>query len=434
MEIDASDQTRLSKTPTPPNKRQLALALLMVGAFCAGMGQTIVFSVVPPIARQIGLSDFLVGFIFSGSAALWVLTAPRWGRVSDQRGRKPMILIGMSGFVFSMLFFGLVWELGIAGVVRGWPLFVLLALTRAIYGAIGSAGPPSAQAYIADRTTKANRTAGMAGYSASFGIGSVLGPGFGAMVSVLSPAAPFFAMAVIGALMGGAVLFFLQESTPPKERQKPKRIHFYDKRIRAFLVIGFLFGLINAVPLQTIGFYFIDRLGFSLEVAPQMVGVGLMANAMASLFSQLVIVQRFKLPPKHLLRIAPILILCGHSLIFLSSQMGPVIFGLMLGGFGVGLGLPGYNAATSIAVEPEEQGGAIGLSHSMMAAGFIFSPMIAFSLYPIAPQLPYVFTVSLACVIALVAFTTESVRNAVPDEDGEIEEREDDAPASAPYR
>lgn len=427
--VDRDASPAIAATMTSPRARAVAIALLLAGAVCAGMGQTIVFSVLPPLAREIGLADIQVGIIFMISAFFWVTMGPRWGRASDGRARKPFILLGLIGFAISMAIFGAMIRFGVIGALSGAPLFAAMALARCLYGIFGSAGPPAAQAYIADRTSAADRTAGMAGFSAAFGLGAMLGPGFGAAAAAIGPVAPFFAMAALAALMSALVLGFLPERTPPAKRDRPRPVRLTDPRLRAFLVFGLVFGVINAIPIQTIGFYFIDVLGYSNEEAPQLVGVGLMGSAMASLFSQLVIVQRFRLAPRLLMRIAPGLMIAGHTLIWIAPFFGTVVFGMVIAGFGAGLAIPGFNAAASLAVRADEQGAAIGLANAAGASGFILSPLIGFSLYGLAPAAPFVFTGALAVALWIFALRSRSVSEARPSV-----EPVDAKPASAPYR
>lgn len=412
----------------PP--RRAAFALLLAGALCAGMGQTIVFSVLPPLAREMGLSNLQTGIIFMISASFWVFCGPYWGRASDRRGRKPFVILGLAGFALSTALFSGIIKLGLVGALSGAPLFLLLIASRSLYGLIGSAGPPAAQAYIADRTTKTQRTSGMAAFSASFGLGAMLGPGFGAAAAVFGAVAPFYAMAGLAFIMSVAVFFFLPENTGPTARDAQRKVKLNDPRVLAFLIYGLVFGVINAIPIQTIGFYFIDRLGYTTLEAPQVVGVGLMGAAMASLFSQLVIVQRFGVQPKLLMRTAPALIIAGHFLIWVAPALGTVIFGLVLAGFGAGLAVPAYNAAASLAVEPEEQGGAIGLAGAAGASGFIISPFVGMTLYGIAPQTPYLLTIVLSAGLLIFACLSKTIGAIGPGEPTTQDER----PASAPYR
>ncbi len=396
--------------PAPQGDRRFAIALLLTAVTCLGMGQTIVFAILPPLARSLGLADFQVAFIFMLSAIFWVLLSPRWGRLSDRLGRKPFILIGLSGFAISMMLFASAIRSGLAGAMSGAALYILIVATRSIYGVIGSATPSAAQGYIADRTTTKTRTAGMAGFSAAFGLGAMLGPGLGGAAAAIGPLAPLYA---IGALAGAMVIilyFFLPELTPPTERTSPSHIRLSDKRLRPFLLFGTVFGIINAVPIQTTAFYFIDVLGLDPKDAPQFAGIGLMAASMASLFSQLVLVQRFHIQPNILMRAAPALMLAGHLLIIFSNAFGPLVFGLFLSGFGAGMAIPGYSAAASLAVGPEEQGGAAGLANAAGASGFVLAPIAAFSLYAIAPQAPYVMTAMMAAGLFVFALRSRAIR------------------------
>jgi MFS family permease len=79
-----------------------AFAILFGVSVATAMGNTGMLSVLPAIGRQIGIPDALVAGIFSLSAVLWAITSPLWARQSDLRGRKPLILLGLTGFCVSM--------------------------------------------------------------------------------------------------------------------------------------------------------------------------------------------------------------------------------------------------------------------------------------------------------------------------------------------
>ena len=419
---------------TTATQRRIAIALLLVGAVCAGMGQTIVFSVLPPLAREIGLSNFQVGAIFAVSATAWVFTGPIWGRMSDHKGRKPFILVGMIGYALSMALFGGSIMLGLAGALSGLPLYVLLVAMRSIYGLVGSAGPPAAQAYIADRTSRHDRTAGIASFSAAFGFGAMLGPGFGAAASLLGRIVPFFAASALGFVMMLAVFAFLPERTGPTQRKHGKRVKLGDERLTSFLITALTFSVINAIPIQTIAFYFIDRLGYSTVEAPAYVSIGLTAGAMASLFAQLVIVQRLRLSPARLMRIAPALMIAGHLTILLSDHLWPVVLGMVASGLGSGMAFPAVTAAASLAVEPDEQGGAIGLAGAATASGFIVSPAIAFWLYAHTPQAPFILSTTLAMFLLAFVWRSRKVGAAIAPHADDVPEEATSEPAVAPYQ
>lgn len=413
---DAEGQTA-GAAPSSPARRRMSIMLLLVGAVCAGMGQTIVFSVVPPLARDIGLGNFEVGLIFAISATCWVICGPVWGRMSDRYGRKPFILLGMLGFAVSMTLFGGSMALGLAGALSGLPLYLLIVAMRAIYGLVGSAGPPAAQAYIADRTSRLDRTAGIASFSAAFGFGAMLGPAFGAAASLMGRFAPFFAAAALAFVMMIAVFAFLPERTGPTRREAALKVKVTDPRFFPFVIFALAVSIVNAVPIQTIAFYFIDRLGYSTADAPHFVSIGLTAGAFASLFAQLVVVQRMRASPARLMRAAPVFIVAGHLMILTSDQLWPVVIGMVANGFGAGMAFPAATAATSLAVLPEEQGAAIGVAGAAAASGFILSPLIAFTLYAQAPQAPFMLSSALGLALLVFAWRSRVVGAAIPGAD-----------------
>lgn len=403
------DRPALPPRATTPRERRFAIAVLLAGIVCVGMGQTVVFSVLPPLARELGLLDIQMAAVFGLSALFWVLMVPYWGRRSDAVGRKPLILTGLCGFVASTVLFAFSIGLGLAGAIGGFALYALIVATRSIYGVVGAATPPAAQAYIADRTPPERRAAGLSGFSAAFGIGAMLGPGLGGAVAVFGPLAPLYAVAALAAAATLAIFLVLPERTSPIPRAPRPRLRLADRRLRPFLIFGLAFGIINAVPIQTVGFYFIDILDLGAKQATQLVGVGLMAASAASLFAQLVLVQRFGLQPKTLLRAAPLAILAGHLLIVASREFAPLVFALMLSGFGAGLAIPGYSSAASLAVDAQEQGAAAGLSNSAGAFGFVLAPVIGFSLYSLTPQAPFAITASMAALLAVYAWASPAI-------------------------
>ena len=56
------------------------------------------FSVLPPLGRTMGLTEWQVGTVFALSGFLWFLMSPYWGRKSDVWGRKPVVLLGVAAY------------------------------------------------------------------------------------------------------------------------------------------------------------------------------------------------------------------------------------------------------------------------------------------------------------------------------------------------
>jgi MFS family permease len=178
------------------------------------------------------------------------------------------------------------------------------------------------------------------------------------------------------------------------------------------------------VPIQTVGYLFIDELHLKLIDAPQYTMIGLVASSLAALFAQLVIVQRFKLSGRALIRWGSIVTIASFVLFVFGHQFGPLVMALIISGLGFGMVRPGYAAAASLAVDPHEQGAIAGLTGATAGAGFIFGPLIATALYRIAPQAPYIFGAVLTTIMLAYALLSPHLKNAglLAPEDDAVEE------------
>src|SRR5262249_13222363 len=142
--------------------------------------------------------DYLVVSIFSLSALLWAVMSPYWARESDRRGRKPLIILGLSGYIASMALCAAVVGAGLAHLTYPVIIFILFLLARAMFGSIGSASNPASQALIAESSTRENRTEAMALLAGAFGLGTIIGPAI----------APFFVLPFVS-LSGPMIAFAL---------------------------------------------------------------------------------------------------------------------------------------------------------------------------------------------------------------------------------
>lgn len=404
---------------TTPQQRQRAFLLLFASLMCLGMGQSIVFTVLPGAARShLGLSEFQTGMIFSLSSIAWVITAPFWGRRSDIWGRKPVILIGMSGFAVSILFFGLSEGAGIINLLPVGVVYAALILSRTIYGVLGPGAHAGSQAYIIDRTSRAKRTEAIASLTAAWGTGTVLGPGLGAMLIVFGLIAPFLFLAVFAFACVIGIYFLLPERTPPKSRDWPK-MRLTDRRVVVFVIFGTVAAMVQAIPTQTIAFYMTDMLKLKPADAIQLVGIGLMAFAMAGLIAQLVLVQRFRLTARQLTLFGLVLCFVSAILIVVSRQYAAMVFALVLNGLGFGMCRPGITASASLSVKRSEQGGVAGAMVGTGGAGFVLCSLIAVPLYPVSHQAPYLLAAALLAMLLIAYFVLPDFKRdltAIPEE------------------
>ena len=376
-------------------KRTLLFSLVSVG-----MGFTVLFPILAPLGREMGLSEIQITTIIGSSGLVVFLTSPIWGRRSDAWGRKRVLLCGLFGFSAGTFLFNSVLYLGLAGILTGSLLFIALVIARVTHASVMSASMPAANAYMADITDAASRTRGMAAAGAANNIGTILGPAV-AGLAVISLLTPLWVMAAIAFLNGLFVWRFLEE--PPKH-QTPvvrDRLKYSDPRILPFIIIGIAMFTGMGLVQQTMGFRFQDALGLSAAETAQNFGFAMMLSGASSLFSQAVIVQRFNLAPFTLLRFAiPLLIVAFTMMALLETQLWLTI-ARMVQGLGMGLASPGFTAGASLAVSPEEQGAVAGVAGSCGPLGFTLGPFIGGALYTLSPTAPYFFAAGLFLILFL---------------------------------
>ena len=392
---------------TTPQERIRGMGLLFVCLMTLGMGHSLFFAIFPPLARDLGLSEVQASAIFTLSAVLWVLMSPFWGRRSDVWGRKPVILLGLVGFGISTGGLAVLLVIGQQGWLPLMTLYALMILMRSIFGFFGSGSPSAAQAYIADRTTREERTSGVAAIGAAFGMGTIIGPGFAAVLAAVHLLAPFFAVAVFALWGALAIALFLPERQKPAATSKhTPPLKITDKRIRLFLFLGVTVSTIGAAVMQVAAFFVMDTMQLTGQETAQVVGVGMMGMAMATLFAQLVIIPRTSASVRALLVMGILITMLGISFL-LFPVMNTALFtvSMTLQGLGSGLMRPAVAAGGSLAVEPEEQGAVAGFNSSTAAVGFVFVPMVLMPLYLYSPTAPFWVAFILS---ALMLLTTRS--------------------------
>jgi MFS family permease len=374
------------------------------------MGQSLLLSILPPLSRDLGMSEWQVGAVFALSAGLWVVASPFWGRRSDNIGRKPVILIGLSGFAVSMVLLALVIQAGLSGWMTLAIAFPLMIVTRGVFGLLGSGAFPASQAYIADRTTRRERTPALATIGAAFGMGVVLGPGIGALLVDWGILTPLYVVAAIAATGAVAVWFMLPERTPPRGQRALPKVGSWDRRLRPFVIASIVLSACQAGTMQTVGFYMIDLLELGADHAVREVGIGLTMSAAASLVVQLIVIRRFSPSPRTLLHGGVAISFACFILFALSNSYLPVMAALIAQGFGFGMLRPGIAAAGSLSVDYDEQGSAAGVINGLGAAGHVVSPFVALPLYELWMRAPYVLNAVLMALLLAYLLTNKQVR------------------------
>lgn len=383
-------------TRLPPARGRSALGVLFLVVFVDLLGFGMVIPTMPLYARHFGVSEAVTGLLSAGYSAMQLVFAPIWGQLSDRFGRRPMLLGSIAMTALGFLGYALA------------PSFGWLLLSRLFAGA-ATANLAIARAYVADVTSSEERAGGMAIIGISFGLGFILGPAMGGILSTrYSLAAPGYAAATLAALNLVAAWFILPEPAshaPAGHRPRFSALFVELERpgIRALLLVAFLSILAFSALENTFAFLAADAFGIRDHDVPYVfVYIGVLA----------VLVQGGLVRPLARRFGERTLLVAGLAmqavtialLPFAGSTTGLFVV-LAPMSLGNGLTQPALSALLSKLARKEDQGGTMGLGESASALGRIVGPISGTTSYTVAHAFPYVAGGVLMAVAAAVATT-----------------------------
>ena len=391
--------------------------LLFSAMLVASSGNTALQSIMPAIGRQIGVADFWVAMAYTWSAVLWVLLAPYWAEKSDHHGRKTLTIMGVSGFIVSMLLCGIVLYSGLHSWISGALTFGLFAIFRAIYGGLGCATPSATQAYLASKTRRAGRVAALSALSSSFGLGTIIGPAVAPLfvLPVLGLAGPLFAFAAIALAVVTAIILWLPNdrgtrkvghgaamsypslATPPTgasvvaatQPHRQRRLKWNGPRIRSWIIAGVVAGHAQAATLTCLGFFVIDRLHLTPWGSEGPVSIVMMAGAAATLGAQWGLIPRLGLGPRSLILWGALVAAAGLLGTMLSYDLYGITIGFAVASLGFGFTRPGFTAGASLGVPLAEQGAVAGVITAANGISYVLAPALGIGLYELGHDLPF---------------------------------------------
>ncbi len=362
------------------NRRNLFILAATMIVIMLGFGM--VMPIMPFYIDKLGASGSDLGWLVAVYSLMQLIFAPVWGSVSDRVGRKPVLLLGISGYAIFLILFGLATE------------FWMLFLARSLAGLLSSATYPAMMAFISDSTTPEERGDSMGKLGAAMGLGVILGPGIGGWLAGDSLALPFFIAAGLALITLALVGFFLPESLPTEARQK-SQVKFVSLQalwaalrspIGILLFMAFLvsFGLTSFEGI--FGLYALQKFEYgTAQVGTIMVVVGLVSALVQGVM------------------IGPLTRQWGEAFVIKLSLLGSSLGFLLLltaNTYPTVLLTTGFFVLTVALLRPAVaslisqratmgQGVTLGLNNSFMSLGRIVGPLWAGYLFDINVHLPY---------------------------------------------
>ena len=370
-----------AQTPTPePASSEdrfftAPLIVIFVIVFIDLVGFGMIIPILPFYAEHepFKATPFEIGLLFSVYSWMQFFFSPLLGRLSDRYGRRPILFVSLLGSAVGYLVIGL--AASIAMVFIG----------RVISGITG-ANISTAQAYIADVTSKENRAKGMGLFGAAFGLGFILGPAIAGILSKVSIQLPFYFAAGLSLTSAAAVYFLLPE--PPavdrslakeKKRGLAAVIAVFSERSFGFInLIYFL--LVTSFSIMTYAFvlYTGFRFGYNAEQNGYLfafvgliavIGQGVLFGRLARAFGE-----------TRLTAVGCALMALSLFLIPLSGPDAGGLPGLLgicvLISFGNALASPSLTSLASKVTHEEDQGSSLGLMQSGASLARAIGPMI----------------------------------------------------------
>lgn len=350
-------------------KNRSSLALIFIAVFIDLIGFGILIPILPTIAvKQFNATEFEIGLLVAVFSFVQFIFNPFFGSVSDKRGRKPIIVFCLLLSALSYLIFAF------AGS------YIVLFISRIVAG-LGGSSISVAQAYIADITTRENRSRGMGLIGTAFALGFVFGPLIGGFLSEYGIDVIGYTGASFSFIAFLLTWFILPESLKEKSTGKTHSILDF-KRILDTLkrpAIGILISVFFIITFSMSNIFgTFSLLGYiDYHLTDKQIGILFGIMGISSAFSQTGLIhflgKRFK---------EVTIVIFGTLLIFISMLLMPNSTGYLMLGFvcavfnlGTGLLIPTSLSLLSKVTPDNEQGAILGINQSVSAFGRVLGPL-----------------------------------------------------------
>ncbi len=351
------------------NKRLFSIILVV---FIDLLGFSLILPLLPYYAETFKASQTVTGILIASYALMQLIGAPILGRLSDRFGRRPVLLISVFGTFLGFLL------LGFANAL--WMLFA----SRILDGLTGG-NLSVAQAYISDVTDEKSRSKGLGMIGAAFGLGFIIGPVTGGLLSQWGYAVPAFAAAAISLINLILIYAWLPESLTEEKRSQmtEKRpaitlnallVAFQRPFTGSILITRFFFGLAFAIFQTIFSLYALAK--FNLTARDT--GFVLTYVGVLSVIVQGFLVGRLTNRFREDLLMAICVVLMAFSL--LGWALAPSVLWLYIimtpTALSGGLLNTLLSSTLTKAVAPQEIGGILGLSASVESSTRIIAPIL----------------------------------------------------------
>lgn len=367
-----------------------SIIILFFILFLVMVGFGIIIPIMPFFLVKLGGNASILGLFMATYSLMHFLFAPFWGRLSDRIGRRPVILIGLSGYGITFILFGLVSEL--------WMMFAV----RILSGAISSATLPTAMAYIADTTSENERSRSIGLMSAAMGLGLIFGPALGGWLGQQGFALPFFIAGGLALATWPFAYTYLPETLCSAGATIAVNTNVLSPRaitspLFSLFMLALILNFSAAMFEATFVFFAAHRAAFGpKEIGLLFTILGLIGVVVQGSFIGR-LVKRFG--DINLIKAGLLLSAAGLSLILFASDMVSLLLTSAI--YHIGVSLIGPSSSTLVTQHNDQgQGTSLGLMQSFGSLGRIMGPVVGGGLYELNIFSPYL----LGTAIMVIAY------------------------------
>jgi MFS family permease len=357
---------------------------LFITAMIDYIGFGIIIPIAPFYTKDLGATPVDFSILLVVYSISQFIASPYLGKLSDRIGRKRVLIIGLSGEIAGYLIFGLS------------PILLFLYVGRAITG--GTSGNlPVIYSFVSDRTSTINRTKAIGMIGAAIGIGFVIGPFIGGILSVLGYRVP---------ILFAALLSFVNIILVLRLKEDTKKVDYRRSKIRdAFKIAPYLFISITCIGLgfvmlqTTLAYYGEDLYSWGSLAVGLALGLVGIEQAIFQLAVTFRLTNLFGKTPVILIGIVAFIV----AFLILSFRTDE-FFGLVsltLFSFGYSLFQTPIVSLISDLAPLSSRGATLGITQSAQSISSFIGPLIAGFLFQyVSIYFPYI----IAAVFGSVAF------------------------------
>ena len=351
--------------------------------------------VTPTLINTIGLPTFMFGVLYSTMAIAQFVMSPIWGSISDEKGRKRVLIIGALGYGISQLGFGFSQTSSI------------ILLFRLLGGALSVAYMTASIAYVSDVSTKEERVKCMAYYTATMSIASSSGALIGGALGSFGYKTTFVTQFIFSILVGITIYFLLDETIDKKDSKvkiyldhlKPgKKTIDIKSTIGVMMIVMTLATIATTSYNSTINYYVESVLNMPTIVN----GIVMAVAGIIALIMNLVVNPYLGTRFSENKSIVVTLVIAGTSIIIASLSNNIFMF----------LGFLALFIASSALVTPMQQsivskmakdnnGEVMGIQGSFKAIGMVTGSLLSGFIFDYGNKLPFMLG-GICCILAFI--------------------------------